>query len=175
MSIILAIETSCDDTSIALFKDNELLALETDTSSKEYNKLGGIVPEIAARKHEESINEVFKKCLEHAKININDITHIAYTATPGLPGSLHVGKIFAKSLSYVLNVKLIPIDHMMGHLYSFGIGHKENIKFPFLGLVVSGGNTILYKLDGVNDHEIINATTDDAVGEVLDKIGRALE
>jgi N6-L-threonylcarbamoyladenine synthase len=171
---ILAIETSCDDTSIALYKDKELLSIADASSMKEYGKYGGIIPELAARNHEEYINRVFNDCIKKAKIKTDMITHIAYTSEPGLPGSLHVGKVFAKTLSFLLNKPLIPINHMMGHAFSYAIDNPKLIKFPLLSLVISGGNTILYKFDSLTKYEIINETNDDAVGECLDKIGRAL-
>jgi N6-L-threonylcarbamoyladenine synthase len=173
-NFILAIETSCDDTSIALFKNNELLSLSESTSIKEYQKYGGIIPEIASRKHEECINEVYLKCLSNSKIEQKDINYIAYTAFPGLPGSLHVGKIFAKTLSFLLKTKLIPVDHMMGHAFSFAIENPLLVKFPLLSLVVSGGNTILYLFSSLTKYVIVNQTVDDPLGECLDKIGRMI-
>jgi N6-L-threonylcarbamoyladenine synthase len=107
-------------------------------------------------------------------IKINDITHIAYTAEPGLPGSLHVGKVFAKTLAYSLDVPLVPVNHMLGHVFSYAIGDAQQIKFPFICLVASGGHTSLYKFTSAIDYEILNETADDAIGEALDKIGRML-
>jgi N6-L-threonylcarbamoyladenine synthase len=173
--ILLSIETSCDDTSLAIFKNNKLLSLKSATSLNEYQKYGGIIPEIAARSHEKNINLVLNECLKFSEIKKEDITDIAYTALPGLPGSLHVGKVYAKTLSYLLNANLIPVDHMMGHAFSFSIDKKIKIKYPFLSLVISGGNTILYLFKSVSKYVIVNQTMDDAVGECLDKIGRSLD
>jgi N6-L-threonylcarbamoyladenine synthase len=172
--ILLSIETSCDDTSIAVFKNGKLLGTKSATSLNEYQKYGGIIPEIAARSHEKNINLVMNECLHFSKINKKNITDVAYTALPGLPGSLHVGKVYAKTLSYLFGARLIPVDHMMGHAFSFSIDKSNEIKYPFLSLVISGGNTILYLFKGPSKYVILNQTTDDAVGECLDKIGRAL-
>ncbi|GMO13401.1 MAG: tRNA (adenosine(37)-N6)-threonylcarbamoyltransferase complex transferase subunit TsaD [Mycoplasmoidaceae bacterium] len=172
--VLLAIETSCDDTSLAIFIDNKLVSLNSATSLNEYQQYGGIIPEIAARSHEDNINKIFNKCVEEAKIKKTDIKYIAYTATPGLPGSLHVGKVFAKTLACLLKATLIPIDHMMGHAFSFAIDNQYSLKYPFISLVISGGNTILYRFDKPDKFKILNKTTDDAVGECLDKIGRLI-
>lgn len=170
---ILAIETSCDDTSLALAKNNKLIKECTLTSLNEHCKFGGIVPEVAARGHEDSIAKCLKKIISDTKANYKDITHIAYTSHPGLPGSLHIGKIFAKSLGSLLKIKLIPINHMYGHIFSFGI-NQQKITYPFLSLVVSGGHTTIYLVKSAINIKTLNQTTDDAVGETLDKIGREL-
>lgn len=172
-SLILAIETSCDDTSLALIKNGKLLDMVAHTSMKEHEKYGGIIPEIAARNHETYIDKLCMQLLKNNHVNIYDITHIAYTAKPGLPGSLHVGKVFAYGLANLLQIKLLPIDHMMGHAFSFAIDKPSIIKFPLLSLVVSGGNTILYKFTSLTKYKILNQTTDEAAGDTLDKIGRA--
>ncbi|MDR0752525.1 MAG: tRNA (adenosine(37)-N6)-threonylcarbamoyltransferase complex transferase subunit TsaD [Mycoplasmataceae bacterium] len=172
--IILGIETSCDDTSLSLFKNSSHIDTITSTSSLEHEKYGGIIPEIAARKHEEVINDVFLNLLKKNNVKPKQITHIAYTAFPGLAGSLHVGKMFAKTLSFLLQNKLVPIDHMNGHAFSYAIDEVEKISFPLLSLVISGGNTILYLYSSCKKRKIINQTTDDAIGECLDKIGRVL-
>lgn len=171
---LLAIETSCDDTSLALVKNNKLVKESTKTSLGEHVKFGGIVPEIASRSHEDSIAKCLVDVFKRAKLNYKEITHVAYTAKPGLPGSLHVGKTFAKSIAYLTNAKLVPIDHMCGHIFSFCIGKKQKIKYPFLSLVVSGGHTSIYLVKSINEIKTLNKTTDDAVGETLDKIGRAI-
>jgi len=171
---ILAIETSCDDTSISIIKNGKVLVTKDASSINEYPKYGGIIPEIASRKHEQYINHVYNECLSISKINPNEIDLIAYTAKPGLPGSLHVGKVFAKTLGFLLKKPLLPIDHMMGHSFSFAIDNPKLIKFPLISLVISGGNTIMYFFKSLTNYRVINETTDDAIGECLDKIGRKL-
>ncbi len=171
---IIAIETSCDDTSIALSINNRLICESTITSLSQHVKYGGIVPEIAARSHEASIAKCLDNIAKKGKINLNDISHVAYTHEPGLPGSLHIGKVFAKSVAMLTKTKLIPINHMYGHIFSFSINHKKDIKYPFLSLVVSGGHTSIYLIRSRKSIRLLNATSDDAVGETLDKIGRAI-
>ena len=174
--IILGIETSCDDTSIAIMKNGKLLSNITFTSNNINKKYGGIVPELSARCHCKCIDHVFKKCLKEAKINVDDITHIAYTSEPGLVGSLHIGKIFANQIAMLLNLKPIKINHNIAHIFSYFIDHNfEKKNFPFLALVVSGGNTFIALVLSFDNIKILNQTIDDAVGEVLDKIGRALK
>ncbi|MDE6476910.1 MAG: tRNA (adenosine(37)-N6)-threonylcarbamoyltransferase complex transferase subunit TsaD [Mycoplasmoidaceae bacterium] len=170
---ILAIETSCDDTSLALVKNNKLISESTSTSLKEHTKFGGIVPEIAARSHEQNISLCLLKLFQNTKIDYQDLTHIAYTDQPGLPGSLHIGKVFAKSLAHLTNSKLVPVNHMNGHIFSFSINRKI-IKYPFLSLVASGGHTSIYLVKSYKDIKLLNTTKDDAVGETLDKIGRSI-
>lgn len=171
---ILAIETSCDDTSIAIFKNSKLITHQFCSSTNQFKNIGGIIPEIAARNHANNINYLIEKALKSSGVYLEEITNIAYTAYPGLPGSLHVGKIVGKCLSYLINKKPIQIDHLMGHAFSFAIENKELISFPFISVVVSGGNTIIYLHKSVTKYQILNKTNDDAVGEALDKIGRTL-
>jgi N6-L-threonylcarbamoyladenine synthase len=171
---ILAIETSCDDTSIAISCNNHILSNVTLTTLKSHKQYGGIVPEIAARGHEADLSVCYKQALKQAKIREADIVHVAYTATPGLPGSLHVGKVFAKSIASLLNVQLIPVDHMMGHIYSFTINDEGIVKYPFLALVISGGHTAIYLIKSIHEYQVLNQTADDAMGETLDKVGRIL-
>ncbi|MCV3743279.1 tRNA (adenosine(37)-N6)-threonylcarbamoyltransferase complex transferase subunit TsaD [Ureaplasma sp. ES3154-GEN] len=169
---ILSIETSCDETSMAVFKNNQLLAHNITTSMQVQADYGGVVPEVASRYHEQNIVLVFRTVIKQAGINPNQLTHIAYTAFPGLPGCLHVGKVFADLISRIYRAELVKINHLHAHLFSAGI--DQPIKFPFLGLVVSGGETSIYHVKDYDDIEIINQTQDDAVGEVYDKIARIL-
>lgn len=172
--ISIAIETSCDDTSIALFRGIELIEMKTISSIEEQQKFGGVVPEIASRSHLDNIHLIFDYLIVKNKINPKEISNIFCTNEPGLPGSLHIGILFAKTLSYLLNAKLYFINHLYAHIFSAFINNDNDIKFPFLSLVVSGGNTILYKVNDYQDITVINETVDDSVGEVYDKVSRAL-
>lgn len=173
--IFVGIETSCDDTCVAISKNNKILANVSSSSLKEHAKWGGVVPEIAARSHEKHLLSVYTDACKQAKINQKDITHVCYTDSPGLPGSLHVGKVFAKTISYLLNVPLIPINHLLGHVFSFNIESSQKIKFPLLACVLSGGHTCIYLFKSYTHYSILNETQDDAIGEALDKVGRMLK
>lgn len=174
--IILGIETSCDDTSIAIMKNGKLLSNITFTPNNINKKYGGIVPELSARFHCEYIDKAFWQCIKKAKIKISDITHVAYTSEPGLAGSLHIGKIFANQMAMLLNLKPMKINHNIAHIFSYFIDHNfKKDFFPFLALIVSGGNTFIALVFDFDNIKILNQTVDDAVGEVLDKIGRALK
>lgn len=173
--IIVGIETSCDDTSIGIVSNNKLLANVTTTSLTLYKKYGGIVPELAARSHCSNIDKTFKIALDKAKISINDISYIAYTSSPGLVGSLHVGKVFANQLAKLINKPIIKINHMFGHIFSYFVDHDiKKLQFPLITMVVSGGHTFIARVENIDKITYLNETVDDAVGEVLDKIGRYL-
>jgi N6-L-threonylcarbamoyladenine synthase len=172
--IILAIETSCDDTGIAVIKNGMVLSNVVLSTTKRHIKYGGVVPEIAARGHEQDLLPALSLAIKQAKIKLTDITHVAYTAEPGLPGSLHIGKVFAKSLAVLLKTPIVPVNHIMGHAFSFAINKPQTIKYPLLSLVVSGGHTSIYLFKSINKYSILNHTADDAVGETLDKVGRML-
>jgi N6-L-threonylcarbamoyladenine synthase len=172
--ISIAIETSCDDTSIALFDGLKLIDFASDSSLGEVKKYGGIVPEIAARKHADVIEKVTAKLISENKISFIDVKKVYYTSHPGLPGSLHIGKTFAKAVAFLLDAKLYPINHIHGHIFSFAIDKPEIIIYPFICLVASGGHTSIYLVKAIDKIELLNSSTDDACGEVLDKIGRVL-
>lgn len=173
--VILAIESSCDDTCVAIMKGNKLLANVTSTSMKEHRKYGGIVPEVASRSHCSFIDKVCKQALIEAKLELEDIDYVAYTAEPGLVGSLHVGKVFANMLATLINKPIIKINHMLGHAFSYFVDHDmKELQFPALALVVSGGHTFVARFKNEHEEFIINETMDDAAGEALDKIGRYL-
>ncbi len=171
---ILAIESSCDDTSIACIKNNLVVANKVIVRNDLHLKYGGIIPEIASRAHSKQFNPLLHEILTEAKIEINDIDYVAYTSHPGLVGCLHTGKVFAKTLAFLINKPLIPIDHMIAHAFSFSINNNKIIDFPFICLDASGGHTIIYLFNDLNNYHILNETNDDAVGECLDKIGRIL-
>lgn len=170
--IILGIETSCDDTSVAILNNHKVLSCITKNNSCLFDKYGGIVPEIVSRLHEKNILSIYKVALKDANISSKDIDVIAYTKCPGLPGSLHVGETFAKSLSFQLNIPCFPINHIYAHAYSAFIS-KLPPREPFLSLIVSGKTTSLYLVDKNKFLEVAK-TLDDALGEVYDKVGKAL-
>lgn len=171
--VILGIETSCDETSMAIIKDGKLVAHYTTTSCQVQSMYGGVVPEVASRYHLKNIHHVFKEVLKQAQISPFDLTHITFTACPGLPGCLHIGINFARTLSQLTKAELVPVNHLYGHLFSAYIESGEPI-FPMLGLVVSGGHTSIYYAKDYEDIEILNETQDDALGEVYDKVARQI-
>ena len=171
---ILAIETSCDDTSIAIMNNNAVLS--NIVSSQQIHELfGGVVPELASREHDKLIVPVLREALHKSKISLNQIDVIAYTRGPGLLGSLLVGSSFAKSLSLSLNIPLVEINHMHAHILSIFI--EDNIdkpEFPFIALTVSGGHTQLVLVESPIKYTEIGTTLDDAAGEAFDKSGKIL-
>ena len=172
--LILAIETSCDDTSVAILK-NDMVLSNIVSSQKIHEIYGGVVPELASREHDKLIVPVVKEALSKANISLTEIGVIAYTRGPGLLGSLLVGSSFAKSLSISLNIPIIEINHMQAHILSIYI--KDNIsspKFPFLALTVSGGHTQLVRVESAVDFKELGATLDDAAGEAFDKCGKMI-
>ena len=171
---ILAIETSCDDTSIAIMRNNAVLS--NIVSSQQIHELfGGVVPELASREHDKLIVPVLREALHKSKISLNKIDVIAYTRGPGLLGSLLVGSSFAKSLSLSLNIPLVEINHMHAHILSIFI--EDNVdkpEFPFIALTVSGGHTQLVLVESPIKFTEIGTTLDDAAGEAFDKSGKIL-
>jgi len=170
---ILAVETSCDETSMAIIKNGtEVEALTVLTQMDTHANFGGVVPEIASRMHTENITMVLEETFQKSNIKIEDIDAIAVTYAPGLLGSLLVGVEFAKTLSYVYNKPLIAVNHTMGHIYANNIENK--ITYPTLALIVSGGHTDLLVLDSPSEMKVLGSTIDDSVGEVYDKVARIL-
>ena len=174
-SIILGIESSCDDTSAAILVGNKIVS-NCIANQKIHQKYGGVVPELASRAHQENIVPVVKEALSTANISIKEIDAIACTRGPGLMGSLVVGVSFAKSLALSLNVPIIEVNHMKAHILAHFIHdeNKEMPKFPFLCLTVSGGHTQLVKVDNPYQMEIIGTTLDDAAGEAFDKAAKMI-
>lgn len=173
---ILAIESSCDDTSVAISTGNKILANLT-ANQKIHEQYGGVVPELASRDHQKNIIPVLDAALNKANTNLHEIDAIAFTNGPGLSGSLLVGASVAKSLALALNKPLIGVNHMQGHILAHFIDQKEHQlypTFPFLCLTVSGGHTQIVKLNDYFDLEIIGETVDDAVGEAFDKAAKIL-
>lgn len=172
--ITLGIESSCDETSVAIVKNGrEVLSNVINSQIKIHEKYGGVVPEIASRNHIEAISGVTKQALEEAKITFEDIDIIACTCGPGLVGALLVGVSYAKALSYALNKPLIGTNHIEGHIAANYITHK-NLTPPFLCLIVSGGHTHLVHIKNYNEFEILGKTRDDAIGEAFDKVARVI-
>lgn len=172
--ITLGIESSCDETSVAVVKNGrEVLSNVINSQIKIHEKYGGVVPEIASRNHIEAISGVTKQALEKAKITFEDIDIIACTCGPGLVGALLVGVSYAKALSYALNKPLIGTNHIEGHIAANYITHK-NLTPPFLCLIVSGGHTHLVHIKNYNEFEILGKTRDDAIGEAFDKVARVI-
>ena len=171
---ILAIETSCDDTSIAVLKDGkEVLSNIVSSQISVHQPFGGVVPEIASRHHLENIAYVSEAALKESQLNLQDVDALAVTYGPGLVGSLLVGVSYAKSLAYALGKPLIPVHHMEGHLYA-GFLERQDYTFPLITLVVSGGHTTLILMHEHGKYEILGSTRDDAAGEAFDKISRVL-
>lgn len=170
---ILAVESSCDETSIAIVKNGrDVIGLEVNTQMDTHALYGGVVPEIASRMHTESITLVLDSLLKKTQFNLNNIDAIAVTYAPGLLGSLLVGVEFAKTLSYIYNKPLIKVNHMVGHIYANNI--EDHLEFPLLAMVVSGGHTELVEMTGDYEFNLLGATLDDAIGEAYDKVAKVL-
>ena len=174
--IILAIESSCDDTAAAVLKDRKVLSNCVANQNLIHKAYGGIVPELASRAHQSKIIPVVSHALTEANIDKKELTAIAYTQGPGLLGSLLVGSSFAKSLSIALNIPLLPINHMQGHLLAHFIEDENFIPpdFPFLGVTLSGGHTQLILVKEYFKMELIGTSLDDAIGEAFDKCGKRM-
>ncbi|MBQ8303845.1 MAG: tRNA (adenosine(37)-N6)-threonylcarbamoyltransferase complex transferase subunit TsaD [Clostridia bacterium] len=171
--VILAIESSCDETAVAVTRGREVLSSVIATQIEEHKIYGGVVPEIASRRHAEAIAVVTQQALNEAGLTYSDIDAVAVTYAPGLIGALLVGVNFAKGLAMSLDKPLIPVHHLRSHIAANYI-ENEGLKPPFLCLVVSGGNSIIVKVNDYTDFEIIGETTDDAAGECFDKCARAM-
>lgn len=171
--IILGIESSCDETSIAVIKDGkEILSNNISSQIKIHKEYGGVVPEIASRQHIKNIATVLEESLSEAKITLDDVDYIAVTYAPGLIGALLVGVSFAKALSYAKKIPLIPVHHIKGHIYANFLEH--NVSLPCIALVVSGGHTNIVYMDENHNFTTMGSTLDDAVGESCDKVARVL-
>ena len=174
---ILGIESSCDDTSAAVLKDGFLLS-NVIASQQVHKDFGGVVPELASRAHEQNIVPVVSQALDKAGINPSDLTAIAFTRGPGLLGSLLVGTSFAKALGIALDIPIIMVNHLQGHILAGFVDQegKENRHpaFPYLCLLVSGGNSQIVRVDGPLEYTILGQTIDDAVGEAFDKCSKMM-
>lgn len=171
---LLAIESSCDETAAAVVKNGKEVLSNVISSQIELHKLyGGVVPEIASRKHIENINQVIDEAMEESGLSYDDIDAIAVTYGPGLVGALLVGVAQAKALSYALNKPLVGVNHIEGHISANYIENKD-LKPPFLAMVISGGHTHLVMVEDYGKYSIIGKTRDDAAGETFDKVARAI-
>ncbi|MCE8162690.1 MAG: tRNA (adenosine(37)-N6)-threonylcarbamoyltransferase complex transferase subunit TsaD [Candidatus Moeniiplasma glomeromycotorum] len=167
--LILAIETSCDETSIAILKNKQVLGQATISQILEQQKYGGVFPTLAAKLHLKNIQKVFQQALIEAKIPLAQIDYIAYTEKPGLIICLQIGKIMAETLALYLNKPLIPCNHLKGHVYASLLEKESKWEFPALALIISGGHTQIYRLNQHLDFTLLGETLDDAIGECLDK------
>ncbi len=172
---ILGIESSCDDTAASIIHNGKILS-NVIANQKIHEAYGGVVPELASRAHQQNIVPVVHQALEKAGIAKEDLNAVAFTRGPGLMGSLLVGTSFAKSLAYGLNIPLIDVNHMQGHILAHYIDEEgfEKPPFPFLAMTISGGHTQIVKVNHYFDMEVIGETIDDAVGEAFDKSGKIL-
>lgn len=171
---ILAIESSCDETAAAVVEDGRnVLSSVVSTQIEKHKIFGGVVPEIASRLHTENISWVVEKALTDANCTLDDVDAIAVTYAPGLIGALLVGVNYAKGLALASGKPLIPVHHLRSHIAANYITHKD-LKPPFMCLVVSGGNTLLCKVNDYTDFEVVGRTRDDAAGEAMDKAARTL-
>lgn len=177
MSItILGIESSCDDTSAAIIRDGILLS-NVIAGQKVHEEYGGVVPELASRAHQQNIVPVVDTAIKRAGITKHDIDAIAFTRGPGLLGSLLVGTSFAKGLSLGLNIPIVDVNHLHGHVLSHFIRQKEDDivpEYPFLCLLISGGNSQIILVKNYNDMEVLGQTIDDAAGEAFDKCAKVM-
>ncbi len=170
--LCLGIESSCDDTSLALVRDGRLLAMETASQTGIHALFGGVVPELASRRHGAAIAGLFAEVVRSAGVKADDIEVVAVSRGPGLLGSLLVGVAFAKALALGLGARFIGVDHLHAHVLAVGFEHE--LVFPHISLLVSGGHTQLYLVEGPAQFTLLGRTLDDATGEAFDKAGKLL-
>ena len=168
--LVMGVESSCDETSVAIYDGSTMLSNVVLTQIDIHKKFGGVVPEVASRHHVRNVSIVFQEALEKANVKATDIDLVAVTEGPGLIGSLLVGITAAKTFAMMYNIPIIGLNHLAGHIYANQI--EGEMKFPLLALLVSGGNTELILMKDHFDFEIIGETLDDAVGEAYDKVAR---
>lgn len=174
LCLTLAIETSCDETSAAIVADGRnILANVISSQVPVHQKFGGVVPEIASRKHIEQVIPVVDACLREASVALGEIDHVGVTYGPGLVGALLVGVAAAKTLAFALDVPLVGVNHLEGHIFANFLTHPD-LEPPFVALVVSGGHTSLVHVRGYNDFCLMGQTRDDAAGEAFDKVARVM-
>ena len=174
MNTILGIETSCDETAVAVYKTGTgILSSDLYSQVELHTSFGGVVPEIASRSHLEKIGIITQLSLDHAHITLQDIDVVAVTSKPGLPGSLLVGLCFAKAVAWAQQKKIIGINHLEGHIFSTYIEH--DVPFPHICLAASGGHTSIYYVKDFGSYECIGYTVDDAAGEAFDKVAKLID
>ena len=172
--ITLGIETSCDETSVALIADGREVLSNVISSQIEVHKVfGGVVPEIASRHHLNNMSSVYRQAMEEANVSLEDVDLVGVTCGPGLVGALLIGLATAKAFAFAAKKPLVGVHHIQGHISANYIEHKE-LEPPFLALVVSGGHTHLVKVKDYNEHVVLGRTRDDAAGEAFDKVARVL-
>ena len=173
--VIMGIETSCDDTAVAVVSGGqEILSSLISSQADFHQKFGGVVPEIASRRHLEAVNLLVEEALREAGMKLSDLSAVAVTYGPGLVGALLIGVSTAKALSYACGLPLIAVNHIEGHLYANFLAHRD-LELPLTALIVSGGHTNLVYIEEHGCFEVLGRTRDDAAGEVFDKIARALD
>jgi N6-L-threonylcarbamoyladenine synthase len=172
--LVLGIESSCDETAAAVVKDGVLLSNIIASQIKDHSAYGGVVPEIASRKHMEAISPVITEALAEAQVKLNDIEGIAVTRGPGLIGSLLIGLSTAKALAYALDIPFVGVNHLEGHIMASFLAEKKP-QFPFVALVVSGGHTNIYLVKNYHAFQLLGQTRDDAAGEAFDKAAKLLD
>ncbi|MEE9912473.1 MAG: tRNA (adenosine(37)-N6)-threonylcarbamoyltransferase complex transferase subunit TsaD [Deltaproteobacteria bacterium] len=172
--LVLGIESSCDETAAAVVSDGKLLSNIIASQIKDHSAYGGVVPEIASRKHLEAITYVISRALDQAQVTLGDLEGIAVTRGPGLIGSLLVGLSAAKALAYGLNLPFVGVNHLEGHIMASFLSEPRP-QFPFAALVVSGGHTNVYRVGNYHDFQLLGQTRDDAAGEAFDKAAKLLD
>jgi N6-L-threonylcarbamoyladenine synthase len=172
--IVLGIESSCDETAAAVVKDGKMQSNVIASQIKAHSKYGGVVPEIASRKHIEAINPTIEQALSDAGVGLSEIEGIAVTRGPGLIGSLLIGLATAKALAYALDIPFVGVNHLEGHITASFLADKVP-QFPFAALVVSGGHTNIYLVKNYHDFRLLGQTRDDAAGEAFDKAAKLLD
>ncbi len=171
--ITLAVETSCDETALALYDpERGVLGEVLLSQAKLHSPFGGVVPELSAREHTRNILPLFDRLLKESSLELEKVDFVSFTLTPGLILSLVVGAAFAKALAYQLKIPLVPVHHLEGHIYSVFLERK--VEYPFIALIVSGGHTDLYLVEGFSEYRFLGGTLDDAAGEAYDKVAKML-
>jgi N6-L-threonylcarbamoyladenine synthase len=172
--ITLAIESSCDETAVAILKDAKVCSSTVASQDTVHARFGGVVPELASRKHLEMIVPLVRQALAKADVKMSDIEGVAVTYAPGLIGSLLVGLSAAKGIAYALNVPIVGVNHLEGHLNAVHL-ETDDVPYPHVGLVVSGGHTSLYLVTAFGEYRLLGATRDDAAGEAYDKVAKLMD